>query len=178
MSSIKLYIATSLDGFIAREDGSVDWLDDLPNPNKLDYGYNDFIRSIDTVIMGRKTYDEVLDFDIDWPYKDCTSHIVSRNAGFQVSTDRTLVLHDLSKKALQEMKENAEKDIWLVGGGELVTAFLNLQAIDEMIIFFMPIILGSGLRLFPGSPAESKYTLVDSQAFETGVVMMTYRPKK
>ena len=68
MPKIKLYIAATIDGFIAREDGSLDWLNNHPNPDQLDYGYADFMSRIDTVIMGRKTYEEVLGFGVEWPY--------------------------------------------------------------------------------------------------------------
>lgn len=70
-SKIKLYVASSLDGFIARKNGELDWLMEHPNPNQLDYGYAEFLNGIDTVLMGRKTYEEILAFDVEWPYADC-----------------------------------------------------------------------------------------------------------
>ncbi len=66
MKEIKLFIATSIDGFIARENGAIDWLDELPNPNKLDYGYSQFMNEIDVVVLGRKTYEDVLSFGVEW----------------------------------------------------------------------------------------------------------------
>ena len=76
---LKLYIAASLDGYIARPDGSLDWLEGLPNPKKIDYGYQKFYQSIDMVILGRVTYEEILGFGVDWPYGGCKAWVVSQN---------------------------------------------------------------------------------------------------
>jgi len=77
MSSIKLYIATTIDGFIAREDGSLDWLEELPNPNQINYGYTDFYATVDKVAIGRKIYEEVLGFGVNWPYEDCKTYVIT-----------------------------------------------------------------------------------------------------
>lgn len=79
MKKTKLFIATSIDGYIARKDGTLDWLDAIPNPDQLDYGYYAFYETVDTILMGRKTYEEVLGFGVDWPYPDCKTYVVSSN---------------------------------------------------------------------------------------------------
>ena len=79
MKRIKLYIAVSLDGYIARPDGDIDWLTEFPNPSKIDYGYKDFFESVDMVIMGGQTYRDIICMDVVWPYKNKTTYVVTRN---------------------------------------------------------------------------------------------------
>jgi dihydrofolate reductase len=175
MSKIQLYIATTIDGYIAREDGGLDWLDSLPNPNNEDYGYYTFYDQIDTVVMGRKTYDEILGFDVDWPYANCKSYVVTSNTEYEVKTDNTYLVNDLNQESIAKMKAESNKNIWIVGGGELITTFLNLDAIDEMIICIIPTIIGNGIRLFPSEPRETKFELVNTESFDNGAVILNYK---
>lgn len=177
MSEIKLYIATSLDGYIAREDGSIDWLDAVPNPDQIDHGYAEFYETIDTVILGRKTYEVILGFGVDWPYPDCKTYIVTSDSDYQVKTENTEVLNEVSREQVDLIKRHSQKNIWIVGGGKVITAFLNLGQVDEMILSVIPTILGKGIRLFPDSPRETSFELINVQAFETGAVNLTYRKK-
>jgi dihydrofolate reductase len=176
-SKIKLYIATTLDGFIAREDGSLDWLHDHPNPNKTDYGYSRFMETIDTVIIGRKTYEEVLGFGVDWPYSTCTTYVITTRSDFKPNTASTSVINRIERQGLDRIRSESQKDIWLMGGGEVITSCLNLGQVDEMILFIMPVILGKGIRLFPGESLETGFELAQAESFETGVVGLTYRKK-
>ena len=177
MSKIQLYIASSLDGFIAREDGSLDWLVNIENPDQVDHGYNQFIRDIDLVIMGRKTYEEVLGFDVEWPYSDCQTYVVTAKPEYEVRTPATKLLSFINKSSIQKLKSESRKNIWLVGGGKLISGFLNESAIDEMILSMVPVILGKGIRLFPDETLETKFELLNSESFETGIVNLTYRKK-
>ena len=178
MSVIKLYIATTLDGFIARENNSLDWLHELPVPENEDYGYSKFLSGIDTVIMGRKTYDEILGFGVDWPYANCKSYILTSEVSYKATTPNTEVLHDLDLEFIEKVKTESKKNTWIVGGGQLISTFLNLDAIDEMILSIVPRILGKGIRLFPNGPKETKFELISSQSFESGLVNLTYRKEK
>lgn len=176
-SKIQLYIATTLDGFIARENGSLDWLFELPNPNQIDHGYNHFLAEVDTVVMGRKTYEEILGFGVDWPYAHCKSFILTRNKDYVLKTKNTSLLHEINKETLEKIKVEAVKNIWVVGGGDLITLFLNESAIDEMILSIIPRILGRGIKLFPHEPKETQFTLLKSESFETGVVNLSYQKR-
>ena len=178
MSSIKLYIATTLDGFIAREDGALDWLHDLPNPNHIDYGYRAFFSGIDTVVMGRKTYEEILGFGVEWPYANCTSYVVSTEENYRPRTNDTSVLSRVDEASIKTLKRNSRRGVWIVGGGQVITEFLNNSQVDEMILSIIPTILGKGVRLFPHEPKETKFDLIQAEPFETGVVNLTYRRKK
>ena len=77
MSRLQLYIATSLDGYIAAPDGGLDWLEKFPTPDQLDYGYADFYDQVDTVVLGRHTYETIQQYDVEWPYKNCKSYIAT-----------------------------------------------------------------------------------------------------
>ena len=177
MAQIKLYIASSLDGYVAREDGSLDWLEGHPNPDKLDYGYHDFVLGIDTVVMGRNTYDEILGFGVDWPYADCTSYIITSDITYQPKTERTIIVNQLDESLITMMKEQSEKGVWLVGGGQLITEFLNMEAIDEIQLFIIPIIIGKGIPLFPNGPKESNFDLTEAKAYSNGVAGLFYARK-
>ena len=177
MNSIKLYIASTIDGFIAREDGSLDWLEELPNPNQIDYGYSDFYATIDKVVIGRKTYEEVLGFGVDWPYEDCTTYMVTSKEDYQPKTNNTEVINKVDQDTINRIKSAGEKDVWVIGGGLIITEFLNLGAIDKMILCVIPTILGSGIPLFPNHPKETKFNLVKAEPFETGAVILTYKKK-
>lgn len=177
MRKIKLYIAQSLDGFIAGPNGELDWLMSLQNPNKIDHGYNKFFASVDEAIMGRKTYDDVLSFDVPWPYKGHMTYVfTSRDKEPTGNKDVTFVAEHVASFA-KKLKEKKGKDIWLIGGGKLITSFLNENLVDEMIISIIAKIIGTGLPLFAPIPRTSEWELVGSESFETGVVNISYVKK-
>ncbi|QJW91513.1 dihydrofolate reductase [Spirosoma taeanense] len=175
MRKLILYIASSLDGFIARSDGSFDWLDATPNPNQLDYGYHSFYVSIDTTLMGNSTYQTILDMGGDFPYPDKTNYVFSRQPG-QVDTAYVRYITDDPAAFVQSLKNQEGKAIWLVGGGQLNAALLNARLIDEIILTLVPTVLGSGIPLFADSSLETQFSLTNSESFETGFVQLTYAP--
>jgi dihydrofolate reductase len=174
MANIKLFIATSIDGYIARLDGSLDWLDDVPNPDNIDHGYRDFYSGIGTLFMGRKTYEAILGMDVDWPYEDAKTYILTRNADYTATTPHTYVINEDILGLVEEIREEEDKDIWLVGGGELVSMFMDLKLIDEMILSVIPVVLGSGIPLFASDSQQVKFKLLDSRVFETGIINLHY----
>jgi dihydrofolate reductase len=174
MGKVTLYIATSLDGFIARPDGNLDWLTSTPAPQDGDYGYSDLLGSIGTILMGRKTYEEVIGFGIDWPYIGFDSYVISTKEDLKIqSPDTHLISKDLRDFVL-DLKNKSEKDIWLVGGGQLVTTFINEELLDKMIITIIPKLIGEGIPLFPNKSQEMNWKLIDTQAYDTSVVCLTY----
>jgi len=175
MSKIKLYIATTIDGFIAREDGSLDWLFEIPNPDKTDYGYNKFYSGIDVVVMGRTTYEDVLGFDVEWPYNESKTFVATSDKNYRVKTKNTEVINRIDNETISRIKAASHKNVWLVGGGKVITAFLNNETIDEMILSVIPVVLGKGIRLFPGETKETRFQLTGTKAFETGVVNLEFQ---
>jgi dihydrofolate reductase len=175
MSQIRLYIAASLDGFIARTDGSIDWLTALPNPDGNDYGYGDFYAGIDTVVMGRRTYEEVLGFGVPWPYPECRTWVASSQTGYPVSTPNTLLLPAIDAASVEGLRAGSTRGIWIVGGGEVIRAFLRLGTVDEMLLCTIPLILGGGIPLFPSGTPEYRWHLTGTEAYRSGAVKLKFR---
>ncbi|AZB44370.1 dihydrofolate reductase [Bacillus sp. FJAT-42376] len=173
MRNTVLYIAMSLDGYIARENGEIDWLEEAEG--KGDNGYGEFLETIDTVIMGRKTYEQVLGFDIEFPYQDKECYVFSNKregmdeyASFQKGNPSDLLL---------QLKQKSGKDIWLIGGGDLIKHFMQEQLVDKFIIAVIPVLLGKGISLFDKGFPEQKLSLSKSERFNE-IVLLTYELKK
>ena len=176
MKKIKLYIAASIDGFIARNNGDLDWLTEYPINSETNYGYDDFFESIDTVIMGGRTYRDILCMDVLWPYKDKTTYVFTRNPLSE--KENVHFITDNILDAIFKLRKQEGKDIWLVGGGELTTILLNQDFVDEMIITCIPVIIGNGIPLFPNNPKESKWNLQNNIQYKNGVTQVTYTLRK
>lgn len=176
MKKIKLYIAASIDGYIARTNGDLDWLTEFPNPNKDDSGYTSFYESVGTVIMGGRTYHSILSMDVLWPYQDKESYIITRQASNTEPKHIHFVTDDIIN-FISKKKQEEGKDIWLVGGGELLSLLLSHNLIDSMIITYIPVLLGSGIPLFPDNSKESVWDVYSCVAFENGVIQVEYISK-
>lgn len=173
MRKIKLYIAASIDGYIARIDGDLDWLMEYPINPETNYGYNDFYESVDTVIMGGQTYRDILNMDFVWPYKDKTTYVVTRNS--MGAKENVHFVTENIIETISELRNQEGKDIWLVGGGKLIVMLLNQNMVDEMIITTIPVVLGNGIPLFPEQSKESQWKLQDCTGYKNGVVQVTYK---
>lgn len=175
MAEIKLFIASSLDGYIARPNGSIDWLNEIPNPNNSDFGYTNFYAGIDTVVMGRATYDEVMGFDVDWPYPDCKCYVVTTSTNYKVTTPNTEIINEVNETFIEQLKNSSKSNIWLVGGGKLIQSFMILDVVDELIITIISRIIGEGLPLFPSPMPDSKWEVKKSEILNEAAVVLTYR---
>lgn len=175
MRKVKLYIAISLDGKIAKSDGDVAWLDEIPNPDKLDYGYYDFYNNVDTTLMGYETYALVMGFDIPFPYPDCTNYVFTRNTT-RKDTEHVQFIHGDIPAFIQKLKEQKGQDIWLVGGGQINTLCLNAGLIDELLVFVMPIVIGDGIPFFGEGLEETHLRLLSTQSYTNGVTHLRYAP--
>lgn len=171
MRKLKLYVATSIDGKIAGPNEELDWLPQ-PTDEKEDYGYHAFYESIDTTIMGYKTYKIGNSFG-DWPYKDKTSFIFSRTADKPVIDEVTLINQN-PVEFVKELKQKEGGDIWLVGGGEIIKLLHDEGLIDEYLLAFIPVILGEGIELFPNIKHQQKLKLTSHKIYDDGVAMMYY----
>lgn len=171
MRQIRLYIAASIDGYIARSDGAIDWLSMVEKAGE-DYGYNDFIKSIDTTLMGYQTYAHVLTFG-KFPYPGLQNYVFSRQARPADGNPVAFISEDPAA-FVRRLKEQPGGDIWLIGGGQINTLLLNAGLIDELILSIIPIILGEGIPLFGGKPKETKWALKGQKSFDTGLVQAQY----
>lgn len=175
MPETVLYIASSVDGYIAAPDGSVAWLDAFQD---TDYGYEAFYASIETVVMGRTTYEQVREFPVPWPYADRRSVIVSRSLPIGPVADLpnvTVKTGDDLPALVKRLMENATGDLWLVGGTETLRGFLAANLVDRYIITVLPILLGDGIRLFPPlTTQETRLALESAKPFTNGAVVFDY----
>src|SRR5579864_6279800 len=164
-------VAVSADGFIARRDGSVDWLD-RPRP-KGNYGMGAFYRSIDTCILGRKTYDLSVSFGMAEGYAGKKNYVFSRTLSKAVSAKVSIVSEDVTIFA-ERLRLEKGKDIWLVGGADLVAAFLDSGQVDEFVIHVIPKMIGDGIPLLAPRHRDLSLKLLASKKFPDGVVKLHY----
>jgi dihydrofolate reductase len=168
---IVLYVAASLDGRIARADGSLDWLSAFEGLDE-DHGYATFIDTVDTVVMGRTTYEQVLTFG-PYPYEGKRSLVFSTTRT-RADKHATFVDGDVAD-LVAEWKAEPGSDIWLVGGSRLIASFLAARAIDDLIVSVIPVVLGGGIPLFAEGGPETWFDLVDAKPYATGLAQLTYR---
>ena len=178
MSNI-VYIATSIDGYIAREDGSIDWLMDLPNPNKSDYGFSVFLERIDGIVMGRKSFETVLEFN-EWPYPKSKPIFVLSNsldelpAGLSAKVE--IVNGDL-KLIIKRLKDRGINNLY-IDGGKTIQNFLKEDLIDEMTITRIPILLGSGITLFDKNNLELIFEHTGTEVLNNMLARTKYLRKR
>lgn len=168
MSKVVLFIATSLDGYIASPDGTVDWLF-----HDADYGYTEFMVSVDAVVMGRKTWEQARTFE-DVPFAGKQVIVFSRSQS-SANESRIRFVQGDPATTIPEIKSSVRKDIWLVGGGDLIQQFIGSDLIDEFRIFVHPIILGEGIPLFPRQSGRTDLSFESIQSFPSGLVELRYR---
>lgn len=161
----------SLDGYIAKPDDDLSFLS-LVEMEGQDYGYSKFIKTIDTVIMGRKTYDWVMKQVKVFPHSDLDSYIISRSPGQTIG--KTKFYSGDLKELILALKKVKGKNIFIDGGAEIVNELLKEKLIDEFYISIIPILLGDGVRLFNTGFTEQKLKLITSEQFATGLTQLRY----
>jgi dihydrofolate reductase len=168
-----VHIGTSADGYIARLDGDLEWLTSRPAPQGF-YGMSAFVKSIDTKVLGRKTYELSLRMGARFDAKN--PHIVfSRHLPPAEAPSGVLIVNDEIGPFVRRLREQPGKDIWLMGGGEIIASFLDAQVIDEFVISVVPIFIGEGIPLIAPRHRHVPLELLSSERFEDGVVQLHYR---
>ena len=174
-----VYIATSIDGYIAREDGSIDWLMELPNPDKSDYGFSVFLERIDGIIMGRKTFETVLGFN-EWPYTKPVPVFVLSNSLDELPgklSGKVEIVRGELKRIIELLKEKRINNLY-VDGGKTIQSFLKEDLIDEMVITRIPILLGSGIPLFNKNNLELEFEHAGTEVYNNMIVRSKYLRKR
>ena len=165
-------IATSADGHIARPDGNLDWLTNRPAPKDF-YGLAEFSRTVDAKILGRKTFD--ISLKMGAPFRTDDVHYVFSRSSPPASVPPGVQFVTESIGAFAErIRKQSGKNIWLMGGGEIIGSFLDEGAIDEFIISIVPIFIGEGIPLLASRHREIPLRLRSSQPFPDGVVQLHY----
>jgi dihydrofolate reductase len=170
-----VFIATSIDGYIADSNGGLGWLNSVPNPEQLDMGYSKFMEQVDALVMGRKTFETVCGFEGNWPYNKPV-FVISRTLDAIPKDYRDKV--ELIKGSITEVLEEIhvrEFHRLNIDGGLTIQNFLKEDLIDEMTITTIPIVLGGGSPLFSILPKELKFNLVESKVFLNDIVQNKYQ---
>lgn len=171
--NVIVHIGTSADGFIARPDGDLEWLTSRPAPEGF-YGMNAFMRSIDTTVLGRKTYEASVRMGAKFGSK--SRYIVfSRHAPPADAPSGVEFVNGAIEPFMRRLKEQPGKDIWLMGGGDLIASFLDAHAIDEFVISVVPVFIGDGIPLIARRHRHVPLTLHSVERFDDGVVQLHYR---
>ncbi len=169
MRRVILGLAVSLDGYIEGPKGEYDWCF-----SDQDYGMKDFFLRIDSIFMGRNTFELAQSMGGKSPWKGITTFVFSNTLKSIDSKDTHLVSGDLATEVLK-IKETAGKDIWLFGGAQLTASFINLSLVDELWLSVHPILLGAGKPLFQQIRERKKLALLDVKPYSTGLVSLKYQ---
>lgn len=170
------FIAASLDGFIAREDDDLSWLEDetLKIPSE-DYGYQEFFNSIDTIVLGRRTYETISNFS-KWPYANKRVVVLS-HAPLTLLGDTSTMVESASlrpEELVSYLKNTGSEKVY-VDGGKTIQSFLEAGFIDEITLTIIPILLGRGIPLFNSQSKECRLDLVHQKTYKNGYVQVRYR---
>jgi dihydrofolate reductase len=175
MPDVIYYVACSVDGFIADEKGSVDWLGSVEADGE-DYGYADFFESIDALVMGSRTYEQVVGFG-DWPYGTKLCWVLSKRP-LAPAAPAVRISPDEPDDVLSEIERSRLARVWLVGGSQVAGAFLEQGLISHLIISVIPVALGRGIPLFQGATSMREFALKKTERYKTGVVQVHYSARQ
>ena len=173
-STITLHMVSSLDGFIARNDNTVSWLNssgDVYEAGVSEDTAADLVNSIDCYVLGSRTYEHAL--QLGWPYGETPTVVVTTRKLHPTKRSVEFYSGDL-KRLADEILRPRYRNIWLVGGAMLCQSFLALGLVDEIRLSIMPVLLGDGLRLFANSSVETRWRLKDVVAYKPGYVELVY----
>jgi len=168
-----VYIAASLDGYIATANGGLDWLHEMPNPDDNDYGYAEFINLIDVMVMGRHTYEKVRTFG-EWPYekKVFVLSSVLKEVPEEL-VDRVEILSGSPREIVSTIHAAGYKDLY-IDGGITIQKFLENDLIDELIVTRIPILLGGGIPLFGKLDSPLRFTHKNTEIYQQALIKSHY----
>ena len=170
-----IYIATSVDGFIARKNGELDWLPTLEEAvNNEDYGYQDFINSVDALVMGRNTYESVRAFG-NWPYEKKPVFVLT-NQPIDIPDELAAMIESLTASPEEVIRQLSQRGFHhlYIDGGKTIQNFLTAGLINQLIITRVPILIGSGIPLFGALPGDIKLRNIKTRHFSNGLVQTNY----
>lgn len=170
-----VFIATSLDGYIADSEGGIGWLNSVPNPEQDDMGYGEFMSRVDALVMGRKTFETVLSFGIDWPYEQPVFVLSEQLESIpEPLKERVFLVKGDLEVVLESIHEQGYHQLY-IDGGTTIRNFLKAGLIDELILTTIPILLGGGISLFDELGSKHSLELVKSRVYLNQVVQSQYR---
>jgi dihydrofolate reductase len=169
---IIVHIAASADGYIARPDGDLDWLTSRPAPKGF-YGIEAFMKSVDTMLLGRKTYEASLRLGAKFDAKNPTI-VFSRDAPPTSLPSGVEFVNEAIGPFVRRLREQPGKNIWLMGGGDLIASFLDADAIDEFVVSVVPVFIGDGIPLIARRHRQVPLKLQSVTPFDDGLVQLHY----
>ena len=172
---VSAFIATSLDGFIARKNGDIDWLNEFNKPDESeDYGYHAFVDTVDCMVMGRITLDKVIEFK-EWPYEDMRVIVLSNTLQeVPIHLMDKIELYSGSLPKLLLMLENEGCKRLYIDGGKTIQSFLIQNLITDITITKIPVLLGEGIPLFGWLEKDLKFKHIETKSYPSGLVQSTY----
>ncbi len=173
-----VFIAKSLDGFIAGKNGELDWLHSIPNPDNNDMGFNHLIDEIDAIVMGRTTFETVCGFEVDWPYRKHVFVLSNslKNIPEKLEQKVTLI-NGTPQEILDQIYERGFFKLY-IDGGRTIHNFIKEDLIDELRITTIPILLGGGFPLFGDLTNPMEFELIESKLFLNQIVQNHYKRRK
>ena len=167
-----------MDGFIADENGGLEWLDMVPNPNNEDMGYYVFMDKIDALVMGRTTFETVIGFDVDWPYKKPV-FVLSSSLGEIPNSHqgKAFLVNGTLEEVLEQIHSQGHHSLY-IDGGKTIQGFLKEDLIDELIITVLPVLLGGGFPLFGSMKDKLEFELIESKVHLGQLVQLHYKRKR
>ena len=173
-----VFIAKSLDGYIADKDGGIEWLHSVPNPDGIDMGFGALMERVDAIVMGRSTFEMVCSFDIEWPY---TKPVFVLSNTINSLDEKYKGKVEIVKGSLKEILKNINgkgfKTLY-IDGGSVIQSFLMEDLIDEMVLTTIPVLLGGGVSLFGEIPEMMQFQHVKSEVFLNAITQDTYKRKR
>jgi dihydrofolate reductase len=166
---IRGFIAATLDGYIADTDGGIEWLNEFGDS---DYGYEDFVAEVDTVVIGRKTFDQVTEM-AGWPYEGKRAVLVT-NREVEALPEGVEAWAGEVSELVEVLREKAEGDVWVIGGSSLQKQFLEANGLDRIEVFIVPLLLGDGIPLWPKSEIPHRLEIESATALEAGMLRLEY----
>ena len=169
-----VYIAASLDGYIATPEGGIEWLEDAPNPDGCDFGFSEFLSRVNAILMGRATFDKVLAFD-DWPYQ-MPVFVLSRTLKEVPHSleGKVQIVSGLLAEVIAQLSAQGFKNLY-IDGGRVIQSFLREDLIDELIVTRFPKLLGRGIPLFDELSETLDFIHVETEVIENYLVKTRYR---
>jgi len=169
---ITLYIATSVDGYVADTDGGVDWLEEFDDGSgNADDSFAEFFESVDCLVVGATTYEQVLTLG-EWPYGDRPTYVLTHR-DLPLATDAVELVERPVADLSTELRRQYDH-VWVVGGAAIARAFLNEREIDDLRLSLVPVLLGGGIPLFDDNGVEQWLRLLDTTVGDAGVVEHHY----
>ena len=170
-----VFIATSLDGYIADKNGGVDWLHSVPNPENDEMGYIDFTSNIDALVMGRSTFETVIGFDVPWPYDKPVFVLSNKMKKIPESHQgKAFLMNGSSTKVLEHIHDRGYLRLY-IDGGSTIRSFLKEDLIDEIVLSTIPILLGGGSSLFTELPKEQRFELIETKVYLNQITQSHYK---